>query len=82
MEGFNAFIDKVQDQIIDPIITLIALAAFVLFAWGVVQFIAGAADEDRRSMGRRHMLWGVIGLAIVFGAQVIVTILKNIVGVQ
>lgn len=74
--------DKVESQIIDPIITLIAFAAFILFAWGVVQFIAGAGDEEKRRTGRQHMLWGIIGLAIVFGARVIVTILGNIVGVE
>ena len=74
MEGFNAFIDSVRDQVIDPIITLLVLAGFILFAWGVVQFIMGAADEEKRATGKRHMLWGIIGIVIIFGAQVIVEI--------
>jgi hypothetical protein len=80
MEGFNAFIGRVQEQILDPIITLITLAAFILFAWGLVQFILGADNPEKRSTGQQHMLWGIIGLVIIFGAQVIVRILKNIVG--
>ena len=82
MESLDSFIAKVQDQIINPIITLFMLAAFVLFAWGVVEFIAGADNQEKRSTGQKHMIWGLIGLVIMFGARVIVTILGNIVGVD
>lgn len=77
-EGFNTFIAKVQDQILMPIITLLALAAFLVFAWGLVEFILGAGDEEKRRTGRRHMLWGIIGLVILFGARILVTIIGAI----
>lgn len=76
----STFIDKVQAEILTPIVTLLALAAFVLFAWGVVQFIAGATDEEKRRTGQQHMLWAIIGLAILFGANAIVSLLENLVG--
>jgi hypothetical protein len=73
--GFNTFIGKVEDQILGPIITLLALAAFLVFAWGLVEFILGAADEEKRRTGKRHMLWGLVGLIILFGARILVTII-------
>lgn len=76
--SFDTFIARVQDQIIDPIITVLALAAFVLFVFGVVEFIRGAENGETQEKGRRHMIWGIIGLAILFGANAIVTILGNI----
>ena len=82
MDAFNTFITKVQTEILNPLITLVALAAFIIFTWGLVEFIRGAAEPDKRKTGQQHMLWGIIGLAIIFGAQVIVTILKNIVGAK
>lgn len=72
---FDAFIGKVEAQILEPIVALIALAAFLVFAWGLVEFIMGAGDEEKRRTGRRHMLWGIIGLVVVFGAQILVTII-------
>jgi uncharacterized membrane protein YidH (DUF202 family) len=75
----DQFIAKVQDQILNPIITLIALASFGIFVFGVVEFIAGAENEEKRSTGQQHILWGIIGLVIVFGAGAIVKILGNIV---
>jgi hypothetical protein len=75
---FETFIAKVQDQIIDPIITVLALAAFLLFVYGVVEFIRGAEKEEAQKIGKRHMIWGIIGLAILFGANAIVKIIGNV----
>ncbi len=72
--------NNVQDAILTPIITLLALGAFVVFAWGIVEFIAGADNEEKRKAGQQHMLWGVIGLTIIFGANAIVSVLKATVG--
>jgi hypothetical protein len=80
MEAMNAFITKIETNILNPIITLLALAAFIIFAWGVAEFILGAGDAAKRDTGKKHMIWGIVGLVIMFGAKVIVTILGNIVG--
>lgn len=76
---FNLFIERVQDAILNPIITLLALGAFLLFVWGVVIFIGSAGDEEKRSIGKRHMVWGIVGLVILFGAWGVVTFLKSII---
>lgn len=77
---FQEFLLKVQDAILTPIITLLALGAFVMFMWGVVMFIANAEDEEKRATGKQHMFWGIIGLVIIFGANAIVSILRATVG--
>jgi len=73
---FNEFLIKVQDAILTPIITLLSLAAFLLFLWGIVEFIAGATNEEKRATGQQHMIWGIIGLVIIFGANAIVSLIK------
>jgi uncharacterized membrane protein YidH (DUF202 family) len=77
---FNTFLGKVQEQILTPIITLLSLAAFLLFLWGIVEFIAGSEDEEKRRSGQQHMIWGIIGLVIIFGANAIVSLMKATVG--
>ncbi len=79
---FNAFISKVEKAIIDPLVTLIALAAFVVFVWGVVEFIANAGNEEKRATGQRHMIWGIIGLVIIFAAKAIVAIGASTFGID
>jgi hypothetical protein len=66
------FIGKIQVAIIDPLITLLAVLAFLVFLWGVVEFIRNAGDAEQRKTGQKHIIWGLIGLVIIFGAQAIV----------
>jgi uncharacterized membrane protein YidH (DUF202 family) len=77
--NLDSFINKVETQIIDPFITLLALAAFILFVYGVFEFFRGADNEEKRKTGQQHMIWSVIGLTIIFGAKVIITIMQKIV---
>lgn len=74
MEVLHEFLGKVVVQIVNPIILLLAAAAFVLFVWGVYVFIIHAGDEAKRSEGHKAIMWGIIGLVIIFGAYGIINI--------
>jgi len=74
MAVLNAFLGRVVEQIINPIILLLAASAFVVFVWGVFQFIAHAGDETKRKEGKSAILWGIIGLVIIFGAYGIINL--------
>lgn len=64
-------------HIINPLITLLFAIAIAAFLWGVVEFIAGADDESKVSQGKQHMLWGIIGIAIMVSAFGIMNVLCN-----
>ncbi len=75
------FIRAVEQQIVNPLITLVALAAFLYFLWGLAMFIrAGATGGKEKEDGKRHMLWGIVGLAIIFGARAILALMFDTVG--
>ena len=74
LDVLNKFLGKVVAQIINPIILLLAASAFVLFLWGVYEFIAHAGDEGKRVEGRSAILWGLVGLVIIFGAYGIINL--------
>jgi len=75
----DSFIASIEKQILSPIITLLALGAFILFAFGVFELIRKGGNEEARRTGRQHIMWGLIGLAILFGASVIVQLMTKIV---
>ena len=77
MVVLNQFLGKVEVQIINPIILLLAAAAFVVFLWGVFEFVAHAGDETKRKEGRQAIFWGLIGLVIIFGAYGIINVALN-----
>ncbi|MBI4065846.1 hypothetical protein HY412_01465 [Candidatus Kaiserbacteria bacterium] len=74
MRVLNEFLVKVVTEIVNPIILLLAGAAFVLFVWGVFEFIKGAGDETKRTEGKKAIMWGLIGLVIIFGAYGIINL--------
>lgn len=73
----NAFLDKVVTQIVNPLILLLATVAFIVFLWGAFEFIAHAGDEGKRAEGKSAILWGLVGLVIIFGAYGIINIALN-----
>ena len=73
----DKFISSVETQILSPIITLLALGAFILFAYGVFELIRNGGNEEARKTGRQHVMWGLVGLTILFGASVLVDIISK-----
>lgn len=59
-------LSKVKSEILVPVVELLFVLALVYFLWGVVQFIMHSSSPDGRKDGQQHMLWGIIGLAIMF----------------
>ena len=74
MVELNPFLVKVVNEIINPLILLLSAAAFVVFLWGVFEFIGHAGDETKRTEGRQANMWGLIGLVIIFGAYCIINV--------
>lgn len=44
---------------------LILAAAVVFFLWGVSQFVRAAGDEEARKTGKNHIIYGIIGIAVM-----------------
>ncbi len=80
MDPFHEFLGKVETALLNPLITLLSLGAFVVFVWGAVEFVSGAENEEKREKGKQHLIWGFIGLVILFGAKAIVSLLSASVG--
>ncbi len=73
----NQLIAKISVQIVNPLIGLFIVIALVVFIWGVVEFIAGAENEEKREKGKQHIIWGVIGLFIMVAVAGILQIIGS-----
>jgi len=51
--------------------------AIVFFIYGLVEFIGGANNEEKRKTGKQHIIWGIIGLFIMAAVWGIMSILNN-----
>ena len=75
---FDSFLGKLESQILSPLITVLALGAFILFAYGVFEMIRKGGSDEGRKVGRQHVIWGLVGLVILFGATTIVSIIGKV----
>lgn len=82
MSVLNAFIAKVVTQIVNPLILLLETGAFLVFLWGLFQFIREADDADKREEGRRAIFWGLVGFVVIFGAYGIINIALSTFGLD
>ena len=64
-------------MIVSSVVPLIFGLALALFIWGVTQYLANPADEEKRTKGRQFMLWGIIALTVMFGVWGLVGIVAN-----
>ena len=61
------FIKNVDTLIINPLIGLLFALAVVYFLYGVLEFLMNQENEEKKTAGKSHMLWGVIGITIMLG---------------
>ncbi len=63
-------------SLLNRIMPLIFTLALVVFLWGALKFVRTESDEERKT-GREFMLWGIIGLFVMFSVWGLVNILVN-----
>lgn len=68
----EAFIQKLISVIVTPLLTLVFAVAFIVFVWGVFQYLIAQNDPGARATGTQHIMWGVIGMAIMVSAYGII----------
>ena len=65
------------NEAIRPAIIFLFILATVVFLWGLIEFVASADSEEGRTRGKRNIIYGIIGMAIMFAAGAIITVLDN-----
>ena len=74
-------ITKIIDNIVTPLVTGLFLLAMLVFIWGLFSLISKGDDPKGREQGQQHILWGVIGMAIMVSVYGIIRLIGNTVGV-
>jgi len=71
-------IANIKTEIGNPIITILFLLAFLYFLWGLIQFISSAGTSGAKlEEGKSHMIWGVVGMAIMLSAYGLMNLITN-----
>ena len=67
-------IQKFAQIIVNPSIKIMFAVAFVVFLWGVAEYIKNSSSSESNTKGRDHMVWGLVGMAIMVSAFAIISI--------
>lgn len=82
VELAHSFVAEINRIILFPLITLLLVIALLIFIWGAFQYVSNAGNDAGRAAGKRHLLWGVIGMLIMLSAYAILTIAANTFGID
>ena len=81
----DSFVSNVNKLIINPLIILLFALAVVYFLYGIFEFISNQENEEKKTTGKNHMIWGIIGIVIMMGVFTILNIIMatfNIEGIS
>lgn len=69
-------------SILNFLIGLLFVLVTLYFIWGVAKYVLAAGDETKIKDGKRHMIYGIIGMAVMAGAWGLVRIILDYFGVS
>lgn len=73
----DSFVSNVNKLIINPLIILLFGLAVVYFLYGIFEFISNQENEEKKTTGKNHMIWGIVGIVIMMGVFTILNIIMR-----
>jgi hypothetical protein len=72
---FAQFANTIVGLIDWVLVPLIFALAFFAFLWGILNyFIIGATDETKREEGKQFLIYGLLGLVVLFSVWGLVNV--------
>ena len=78
---FDTLILSVSDEILNPLIFFLMALASLQFIWGLIKYLKDSDNDEVRQDGKRHMIYGIIGLAIMIAAFGVIDFIAGSIGV-
>ena len=80
MQAATTLIRKFEVYLINPAILVVFAAGFFLFVWGLVLFLMNIEEGGKREEGKKHMIWGIVGMLVMVSVYGIIALLNNTFG--
>lgn len=79
--NISAFLNKINQLILNPLILLVFAVAFLVFFWGIFQFISSQTVDAGREEGKRKIFWGIFGMFIMISAYGLIRLILGTFGI-
>ncbi len=76
------FLNKINQYILNPIILLLFAIALLTFFVGLFQFINSETVDSKRDVGKKKILYGIIGMFIMISAYGLIHLILGTFGIN
>ena len=80
MDAATHLLNSFVKVVINPAILMVFSAGFLAFMYGLVEFMWNLNSGEASNEGKKHMLWGIIGMFIMVSVFGILTIVDDTFG--
>lgn len=80
VQAGDALFQNLVTYLFSPLFQLVVAVTIVYFLYGVLMFIVNFNDPEKKETGKRHMVYGLIGLLIILSINGILVTLSKAVG--
>ncbi len=78
----SSFVEKLNNIILFPLITLLSAVALLYFIYGCAVYILNADNDSAREEGKKHITYSIIGLVVMAAAFAILNIAAGTFGLN
>ena len=68
---------RIVTYIIDQVLLVIFALGFLLFVYGLVEFLWNLNSGKDTESGKQHMIWGIVGMVIMVSVYGILDLIDN-----
>ena len=65
------------EAVINKLIGTMFILGTLVFLWGVIQYVIAGGDEKKLEEGRKYIIYGLIGLFVMFAVWGLVEAITN-----
>lgn len=80
--SIETLLSKISQYILNPLILLLFAIAFLVFFWGIFRFISSETSDDARENAKKRMLYGLLGMFIMFSAYGLINLILGTFGIE
>ncbi|MBX4210525.1 hypothetical protein KW783_00945 [Candidatus Parcubacteria bacterium] len=80
-DSIGELIGRINQYVLNPVILVLFAVATLIFLWGIFQFIAKVQSDSDRETGKRHIMWGLVGMFIMISVFGIIKVILDTIGV-
>lgn len=77
--ALKTLVNALVSNILNPVLALMFAIATLVFVYGIVEFLLGMSANigDGKERGKKHMLYGILGMFIMASAYGILKLISN-----